>query len=250
MDERLTGRFAVLVAAYDASKTIESVLTETRRHWPGAVVVVDDGSRDGTGAAAESLADVVLRHEANRGKGAALVTGLNYLRENGYDAAITLDADGQHPPELIPEFVAKYKEASCDLVLGCRPFALRRMPLLRLLGNRLSSFWVSVACGRSISDSQCGFRLYDLRRIPLEKLTAHGFNAETEILLETCRQGGSIEQVKVPLVYDDSRSHFDQLGDTLAIARVIARYLFSRRRTGTHRKNEAGRMKDEGRSSE
>jgi glycosyltransferase involved in cell wall biosynthesis len=140
-----SGQFAVLIAAYNASKTIESVITETRRFWPGAVVVVDDGSRDGTGAAAEELADVVLRHEANRGKGAALVTGLTYLRENGYNVAITLDADGQHPPELIPGFVAKYQETACDLVVGCRPFALRRMPLLRLLGNRLSSFWVSVA---------------------------------------------------------------------------------------------------------
>jgi len=242
-----SARFAVLIAAYNASKTIESVLTETRRFWRGAVVVVNDGSTDGTGAAAEALADVVLRHEVNRGKGAALITGLTYLRENGYNAAITLDADGQHPPELIPEFVAKYQETACDLVVGGRPFALGRMPLLRLLGNRLSSFWVSVACGRSIPDSQCGFRLYDLRTIPLEKLTTHGFDAETEMLLETCRRGGRIEQVKVPLIYRASRSHFDQLGDTLAIARVIARYLFSRRRT--QRKDEGGRMKDEGRSN-
>ena len=239
MGERPIDRFAVLIAAYNAAETIGAVVTRTRPFSPDTVVVVDDGSTDGTGAIADQLADVVLRHEANRGKGAALVTGFTYLRDNGYDVTVTLDADGQHPPELIPEFVAKHQEPACELVLGCRPFGLGRMPLLRLLGNRLSSFWVSVACRSKVPDSQCGFRLYNLRTVPLERLTTHGFDTETEILLETCRRGARVEHVEVPLIYKASgSSHFNQLGDTITIARVIARYLFSKRRTRAHTREE------------
>jgi len=237
--DRPIDRFAVLIAAYNAAKTIGAVITGTRPFSPDTVVVVNDGSTDCTGAIADRLADVVLRHEANRGKGAALVTGLIYLRDNGYDVAVTLDADGQHPPELIPKFIARYRETSCDLVLGCRAFGLGRMPLPRLLGNRLSSFWVSVACRSKVPDSQCGFRLYNLRTLPLERLTTHGFDMETEILLETCRRGARIEHVEVPLIYKaGGSSHFNQLGDTLAVTRVIARYLFSKRRTRIHSQEE------------
>lgn len=230
MGERPIDRFAVLIAAYNAAETIGPVVSRIRPFSPDTVVVVDDGSRDGTGAIAEQLADVVLRHEANRGKGAALVTGFTYLRDNGYDAVVTLDADGQHPPELIPKFVARYQETACELVVGCRPFGLGRMPLLRLLGNRLSSFWVSVACRGKVPDSQCGFRLYGLQTLPLEMLTTHGFDTETEILLEMSHQGARMEQVEVPLIYKPGGgSHFNQLGDTIAVTRVIARYLFGKR---------------------
>ncbi len=238
MGKRPIDRYAVLIAAYNAAETIGAVVTGTRPVSPDRVVVVDDGSTDGTGAIADELADVVLRHEANRGKGAALITGLTYLKDNGYDVAVTLDADGQHPPGWIPEFVAKYQETACELVLGYRSFRLGKMPLLRLLGNRLSSFWVSVACRSKVLDSQCGFRLYKLRTLLLEKLTTHSFDTETEVLLETCRQGGRIEQVEVPLIYKAGGSHFKQLGDTIAIARVIARYLLGRRRTRTHSRGE------------
>ena len=155
------------------------------------------------------------------------ITGLTYLKDKGHDVAVTLDADGQHLPECIPQFIARHRETACELVLGRRPFSVRTMPFLRLVGNQLSSFWVSVACRSKILDSQCGFRLYRLAAMRLELLTTRGFDMETEILLQTRRRGGRIEQVEVPLIYTAGGfSHFKQLNDTLKVARVISRYLF------------------------
>ena len=223
-------RFALLIPAYNAASTIRSVLEEARSGSPDAIVVVDDGSTDGTGDIASGHADLILRHHANLGKGAALITGLGYLQRNGYEAAITLDADGQHSVNSIPDLIARFVETDCELVLGYRPFSLGKMPFLRLLANRLSNFWASTVCGTKIRDSQCGFRLYKLSAIRLEELTTHGFEAETEILFQICRRGGRIEQVLTPLIYKPGgQSHFRKLRDTLAIARVIVRYLLGRR---------------------
>ena len=223
-------RFAVLIAAYNAASTIEPVLERAKSHSPDVIVVVDDGSADGTQCIANEHADVVLRHQTNLGKGAALITGLGYLQRHGYEAAITLDADGQHSVDSVTDLLARFIEIDCELVLGRRPFALGKMPLLRLLANRLSSFWVSVVCKTKIRDSQCGLRLYKLSAIRLDELTTHGFDTETEILLKTCLCGGRIEQVPTPLIYKpDGQSHFRQLRDTLAIARVIIRCLFGKR---------------------
>jgi len=223
-------RFAVLIPAYNAASTIESVLEGARSHSPDVIVVVDDGSTDGTQDIAAEHAELVLRHQTNLGKGAALITGLGYLQRHGYDVAITLDADGQHSVDSIPDLLGRFIETDCELVLGCRPFSLGKMPFLRLIANRLSSFWVSAICRTKIRDSQCGFRLYKLSAIRLDELTTHGFETETEILLETCLRGSRIEQVPTPLIYkSDGQSHFRQGADTLAIARVIVRYLFGKR---------------------
>jgi len=220
---------AVLIAAFNAAETIESVIRGTKPHVD-IVVVVDDGSTDETASIASSLADQVLTHDANMGKGASLITGFSWLCERGFDAAITLDADAQHPPSCIPAFIDKYLETGCDLVIGARPFAFRKMPFLRLLANRLSSFWISIACGRKILDSQCGFRLYKISSVPLESLRARGFGLESEILLQMCRAGKRIETIQVPLIYADGGSHFRSIVDSLRVGRVIARYLFASRR--------------------
>ncbi|MBN2208225.1 MAG: glycosyltransferase family 2 protein [Candidatus Coatesbacteria bacterium] len=217
-------RFAVLIPAYNADKTLEQVVAGAKR-FVDTVIVVDDGSSDRTRKIAEARADRVLSHESNLGKGAALKTGLRWLRERGYEAAVTVDADTQHDPSCIPSFLKTYANTECDLVLGARPFALGKMPALRLIANRFSTFWVSFVCRRKILDSQCGFRLYRLAPLDFEALHCRGFDMETEVLIETCRRGGRVEAVEVPLIYRKGvGSHFGQIRDTLRVSRVIARY--------------------------
>src|SRR5690242_13163545 len=118
-----TGRgraLALVIPAYRAAATIGDVVARARRAAPETrCYVVDDGSDDATDTAARATGAVLLTHERNRGKGAALATGIARALEDGADIIVTLDADGQHPPEEIPKLVAPIDQGA-DLVLGAR----------------------------------------------------------------------------------------------------------------------------------
>ncbi|MBN1593769.1 MAG: glycosyltransferase family 2 protein [Candidatus Coatesbacteria bacterium] len=236
------GRCAVLVAAYNAAETLGPLLEDVRRHFTGDLILVDDGSTDATGDIGGNLANVVLSHDTNRGKGAALITGFTHLIGEGYQAVVTLDADGQHLPEFIPRFIEMFERTGCDLVLGRREFSIRTTPFLRYFGNVLSSFWISIISGVKVKDSQCGFRLYRLEAIQTQKLATSGFDTETELLFQIRQDGGRIEQVDIPLIYKaGGKSNFKRIWDTLAVTRVIVRHLLNWRRCRSGRGNRAGR---------
>jgi len=122
----VTERVLVLVPAFNAVGTVADVVRECKSIVPD-VLVVDDGSADATGSAAAAAGAHVLRHPHNRGKGAALKTGFAYALQNGYDAVITLDADGQHLPGEIPKFLACRGEARGDLIIGGRAHLFHQM---------------------------------------------------------------------------------------------------------------------------
>src|ERR1700751_1829800 len=126
---------AVVIPAYQAPATIRDVVAGVRRTVPDATVyVVDDGSTDGTGAAGRERGAVVLVHRHNHGKGAALRTGIERALADGAAVIVTLDADGQHPPEEIPRLVAPVRSGDAELVLGARDRG-RTMPLGRRCSN-------------------------------------------------------------------------------------------------------------------
>ena len=137
-------RVAALVPAYQAARHLGEVLMQLRELDPAPdVLVVDDGSRDSTADVGRQFGARVISFAANRGKGHALLAGFDALRD--YDGVVTLDADGQHPPERFPAFVAA-AEAGADLVLGRRERTLD-MPAARRLANGASSLWGDVARG-------------------------------------------------------------------------------------------------------
>jgi len=214
-------KVAALIPALDASATLCEVLGRAKP-LVDAVVVVDDGSKDETFSVASRFCDKVIRHERNLGKGAALRSGFAWLRQRGFDAVVTLDADGQHSPDDIPSFLSRYSGGSCDLVVGQREVSLRRMPLARVLANRFSSLLVSLACRRKIADSQCGFRLYALQWLPPDGPTSNRYEAETELLLEMCRKGARIGFVRIPTVYRaEVASHFRPFRDSIRVLGTI-----------------------------
>src|SRR5712692_5059947 len=115
MPDRADLRIAVVVPAYQAATTVGAVVARTLVTMPAArVVVVDDGSTDGTESAASAAGATVVRHDRNCGKGAALRTGLAMTVTHGADVIVTLDADGQHPPEVIPRLVAPIADGRAD----------------------------------------------------------------------------------------------------------------------------------------
>ena len=216
---------ALVIPAFQAAATVPGVVERARRQLPGArVIVVDDGSDDGTAGAAEGAGASVLRHAENRGKGRALATGLAAAVATGADAVVTLDADGQHPPEAVPLLLEPVLAGTFDLVVGARARDTGGMPRGRRLTNWLSSTLLSRAVGFVVPDSQCGFRA--MRREVAARVHPTGgrYEFETEFLFLAARDGFRITGVAVPTVYDGARSHFRYGADTLALAAVFLRY--------------------------
>jgi len=212
----------VIIPAFNAEQTIPMVVSGAIRLGI-EVVVVDDGSADGTGQAALASGAGVLRHPRNRGKGHALVSGFRWALEQGKDHVVTMDADGQHHPDDLPALLARAADA--PLVIGHRHVDLRSMPRSSFIGNCISTFWISLFCGRQFPDTQCGYRVYSrelLRSIPL---TGGRFETETEILMRTWLLGLTVEWVPVRTIYDNGVTphitNFDNLHDSLRVIRVV-----------------------------
>ena len=149
-----------LIPGYNEAPRIGPVIVGTLEHVP--VVVVDDGSTDGTAERAREAGATVIEQRPNQGKGAALRAGFRRVIDDGAEAIVTLDADGQHDPAEIPRLAAAWAaNPRPDLVIGRRSF--RSMPPVRRLSNELGRIAFSWAVGRPIPDNQSGYRLVSRR---------------------------------------------------------------------------------------
>jgi glycosyltransferase involved in cell wall biosynthesis len=217
---------AALVPAYQAAAHLGEVLLALRAlPSPPHVLVVDDGSRDATAEVARQFGADVHSFAANRGKGHALLAGFERLRQ--FDAVVTLDADGQHPPACLPAFVAA-AETGADLVLGVRALT-PDMPLARRFANRFSSTWCSAIAGQSIPDSQCGYRLYRREVLQRTPVRASRYEVETEMAVRAARLGFKVAHVEIPTVYGDEVSHLSPTRDVPRIVAMMLRLTFEPR---------------------
>jgi glycosyltransferase involved in cell wall biosynthesis len=191
------------------------------------VLVVDDGSPDGTADEARATGVVVVRQEPNRGKGAALLSGFAYALENGYDAVVTLDADGQHDPAAIPAMIAEL-EAGADIVIGARKKDPRVMPPQRIFSNAWTSVILTGLTGVLIRDSQSGYRSLRTEVLRAVPLTTVKYDLESEQLVKTARRGFRIASVPVPTIYGTERSKINVPRDMFLFFRVVFRDLLSR----------------------
>jgi len=219
-------RVAVLIPALNAARTLPAVVVEARRQLE-PVIVIDDGSTDGTGDAARAAGATVLRHDKNRGKGGALKTGFAWALEHGFDGVITLDADGQHLPSEIPKFLAARGAADlrADLIIGGRSHLFEQMLPRRRMANRFSAASIAFASGTPISDSQSGFRFYSANLLRNLALRTDGFDLESEVIVRAGRRGFRIVTIPIELGFVDgiSTSHYKPLKDTLRIAWTVLR---------------------------
>jgi len=220
----MSEKTVVLIPAYNASRTIGDVV-KACREVVSNVVVIDDGSGDDTAAAAKSAGADVVSHPKNRGKGGALKSGFAWALEHGYEAVITLDADGQHLPREIPKFLRARDETRADLIIGGRAHLFGEMLPRRRLANRFSAWSIAMASGAHITDSQSGFRLYSANLLRNVRLRTDGFDMESEVIVHAGRGGFKVLTIPIDLGFVDgiSTSHYKPLKDTLRIAWTVTR---------------------------
>lgn len=223
---KATTNVAALIPAYNESLQVESVVARARKHLP--VLVIDDGSTDDTASRAKDAGAFVLQQTSNQGKGAALKVGFRWALEQGFAAAMTLDADGQHDPAEIPGFLNVYQNQHPDLVIGERDFS--RMPLLRRISNTLGRWLFSWALARHVADNQSGFRLISrkLMEAALES-REKGFEFEVEMIVLCVRQGWPMASVPIRTLYRGERSHINNFAHLVNFLRMVWRTRFSRR---------------------
>ena len=221
-------RIAAAIPAYRAAGMVGDVVRRTLRIVPH-LVVVDDGSDDGTGDEARAAGARVLTHDLNRGKGAALATAFADLFGHGCDAVVTLDADGQHRPEEIPKLVTAFAPGT-GLVLGTRAHLFAQMHGVRRASNTLSSLAISAVAGRRLLDVQTGFRIYSRELWERAGMPEPRFEAESAVVVRAARMGLPIVSVPIEMGPVDGRhtSHYRPLVDSLRIARAVSRARFEK----------------------
>jgi glycosyltransferase involved in cell wall biosynthesis len=227
-------RACFVVPAFDAAASIVAVLAELRSAvpevcsaHPSAIIVVDDGSRDETGALAARAGAHVVAHGKNRGKGAALATGLGTARALGFEVAVSVDADGQHPGSSARTVLAASPDPGA-LVLGVRDLARDGAPGPNRFSNGVSNFFLSQFTGVTLADTQCGLRRYPVAAALALGTRAEGYAFEAEVILRAVKARMPIVQVPIPVVYPPEElrvSHFDRVRDPARIVAVVVRTL-------------------------
>ncbi|MFD2113032.1 glycosyltransferase family 2 protein [Thiorhodococcus fuscus] len=226
-------RIWVVMPAFNEAASIREICLRVLEQPIERLVVVDDGSTDGTAAAIADLPLVRLINPTNQGKGASLLRGMRRARAAGASHIVSIDADGQHRPEDIPRLTARAQEYPERILIAARLRRREQAPPLRRFANAFADFWISWACGQAIRDTQSGFRLYPgplIDRLATIPRTDAGFAFESEILIDAARQGYSTFAIPIETLYHPNArpSHYRAFKDTASIVRMVAAKLARR----------------------
>lgn len=220
-------RLALLIPAYNEEKYIEGVI-ENSSKYEMDIIILDDGSIDSTASIVESLISAyspylkLIRHSKNLGKGQALITGFDYIKENNYSGVITLDADGQHDTKEIINFLEVIKKEDPDLIIGDRLGNTEGMPFIRLATNVFTSWIISKIAGKKVSDVQSGYRYLKTTALKKIKLKTKNFDTEPEIILRAGWHDMKILNVPIKTIYhDDFVSYVNPAKDTIKFFKLV-----------------------------
>ena len=237
-------RFAIIIPVFNHGRTVMAVAASALAlGWP--VYVVDDGSTDGINTGLESMDGIrLLRHRVNQGKGAALVTGFREAAKHA-NWAITLDADGQHFPQDAQKLIDAIPQGDRPIILGRRlKMSAEGAPWTSRFGREFSNFWVRMAGGPQVSDSQSGFRLYPLPDVLQLSVHAQRYQFEIEVLVKAAWSGMNVIEAPIGIHYPrgtERISHFRPFVDFWRNSTTFARLITRRVLLGRPRANSAVR---------
>lgn len=192
----------VIIPAFNEEARIGGVIKDVKtKGYP--IIVVDDGSKDATYKVAKRFKGIrLLRHRVNLGKGAAIKTGCKAAFALGADAVVLMDSDGQHKAEDLDEFKKHLETGIFDIVLGSRNLSMG-VPLVRYMGNKFASFFVSFLFGIYVTDLICGYRGFTRQAFEKMDLESQGYAIETEMVVKTKKNNLKHCEVPVKTVYYD-----------------------------------------------
>ena len=213
-----TAAIVALIPAYNAAPFVAEVIRKARAYVP--VIAVNDGSRDGTLAEIRKTDAILIDQQPNQGKGVALRTGFRAALDQGAEAVIQLDADGQHDPTEIPLFIEKHFTTAADLIIGERDFG--GMPLVRRVSNTVGRSAFSWAVGRSIRDNQSGYRMLSRRLIEaVLQSKEQGYEFEMDMILIAVKRGWPIAGVPIRTIYGDEVSNIKPMQHVVHFFRMV-----------------------------
>jgi len=217
----------VIIPVYNEEKLLGGVLKNILELGVFDVLVIDDGSCDGTYGVAKSYNVVVVRNDINLGKGAALKKGFDYALENGYGAVITIDGDGQHKSEDLLTIYQASLKSNADMVIGNRMHYPSGMPKIRKITNAVMSKLLSCLTKTEIPDSQCGLKLIKSKILENINISSDKFEVESEILFQSLRKGYNVKSVDISSVYfTERKSHIRPLQDTIRFFKYLVKVFF------------------------
>ncbi|MFP6584546.1 MAG: DUF2062 domain-containing protein [Candidatus Hydrogenedentota bacterium] len=222
-------RVCVLLPTYNNARTILAIVDGVRR-YVSTIIVINDGCTDNTETLLNQCDGIeVVTHATNKGKGAAIVSGFVHARELNCTHVITMDTDGQHNPDEIPQFLEAIKENEKSVVIGNRKLPEGRRARKSRILRKNSNFWTWVVTGHWVEDTQSGFRSYPLESLSELHFKTTRYDFEIEVLVYAIWNDVAIESIPVSASYGPgSESHFRPIVDFLRVAHLNIRFIFER----------------------
>lgn len=215
---REANNICVVLPIYNEVRHLDKLIPEIHK-YADHIVCVDDGSTDGSSEKLKHYDYIkLISLGKNIGKGKALYYGLLQSIKLGSEITVTLDADGQHDPSLIPALISE--NSFCDFVIGNRMNDVMKMPLLRIVSNRITSWLLTKKLGMKIVDSQSGFRSFSTSKLKSILPSSSGFEAETEMIIKAAKLNYKIGSVNIPTIYNENKSKIKPIKTIMGFIKV------------------------------
>lgn len=212
-------KVCAVIPFYNEKDFLLDVVSETL-NFVDKIIAVNDGSTDGSEKTINNMERVqVISLNRNYGKGYALQKGFDESIKQNFNNVITLDADKQHNPAFIPEFISEL--TNFNILIGNRLNDTKNMPIQRILSNKLTSLLLTLKTGQKILDSQCGYRIYSIEVLKRVKSSSIGYEAESEMIVYAAREGFKIGFVNISTIYGNENSKMNPINAILGFIKIL-----------------------------